>query len=336
LGEKNRDLWNQKNVLVTGGFGFVGSHVVEALLGAGAQVTSTTSPRKNDTIWVDPNKPTRRAKVVKVDLTRLEDCKQACTDQDIVIGAAHLDGSAAFKQAHPASIFHQNMLMTLNLLEAARFTDVERLLILSSAEVYPPDARVPTKESESLANIPGQQNDGYAWSKRMSEFSAQSYAREYGLKIAIARPNNVYGPRDHFDQTRGRIIPVLISKAIESSESLPIWGNGKQVRSFLYVNDLAKGLLQLVEKLPESDPVNFAGNEEITIRQLAELILQIMGKTAKINLQTGKPSGPQRRVLDISKAKEELGWVPTTTLQRGLQATIEFYQESCKPNLIIE
>jgi nucleoside-diphosphate-sugar epimerase len=227
------------------------------------------------------------------------------------------------------------MIMTLNMLEAARIADVKRLLILSSAEVYPPDAKVPTKESESLANFPGPQSDGYAWSKRMSEFAAQLYAREYGLKVAIARPSNVYGPNDHFDQAKGRIIPVLIMKAIESSESIPIWGSGEQVRSFLYVKDLAKGLVELIDRFPEPEPVNFAGNEEITIRQLAELILQLMGKTAKISLETGKPTGPQRRVLDISKAKEELGWTPTTTLKKGLQATIEFYQEFYKPNVII-
>jgi len=285
---------------------------------------------------MEPNRTIGQEKVVKVDLTRLEDCKQACKNQEIVICAAHVDGSAAFKQAHPASIFQQNMLMTLNMLEAVRLTDVKRMLILSSAEVYPPDVKSPIKESESLAPIPGQQNDGYALSKRMSEFSAQSYAREYGLKVAIARPNNIYGPRDHFDQKRGRIIPVLIRKAIESRESLPIWGNGEQVRSFLYVEDLAKGLLDLVDRFPEPEPVNFGGNEEITIKQLAELILKLMGKTAKIDLEPGKPSGPQRRVLDISKARERLGWLPTTALKRGLQATIQFYQESFEPNLIFE
>jgi GDP-L-fucose synthase len=170
----------------------------------------------------------------------------------------------------------------------------------------------------------------------MSEFSAQSYAREYGLKIAIARPSNVYGPRDRFDQTRSRIIPALIMKAIENSKTLPIWGSGEQIRSFLYVKDLSKGLVRLIDKLPEPDPVNFAGNEEITIRQLAELILRLMGKTAKITLDAEKPSGPQRRLLDISKAKEALGWVPTTTLKEGLQATIDFYQEYYKPNLIFQ
>jgi nucleoside-diphosphate-sugar epimerase len=336
LNEEIGNFWNQTNVLVTGGSGFIGSHVVETLLDAGANVSLTTSTRKIDPIRADPVNYDGRARVVRVDLTRVEDCKQVCRDQEIIISAAHVDGSAAYKQAHPASIFHENMLMTLNLLEAARFADVKRLLILSSAEVYPPDAKVPTEESESLAGITGLQSDGYAWSKRMSEFSAQSYAREYGLKIAIARPNNVYGPRDHFDQTRIRIIPAMIMKAIESNESLPIWGNGEQVRSFLYVKDLAKGLVHLIDKLPEPDAVNFAGDEEITIRQLAELILQLMGKTAKITLDAGKPSGPQRRVLDISRAKEELGWVPTTTLRSGLQSTIEFYREFYKPNLMVE
>jgi len=334
LSEENGSFWNQKNVLVTGGSGFIGSHVVETLLAAGANVALTTSARI-DPIRVDRVNHDGRARVVKVDLTRVEDCKQACRDQEVVISAAHLVGSEAYKQANSAFIFRQNMLTTLNLLEAARVADVKRLLILSSAEVYPPDAKVPTKESESLAGLPGPQNDGYSWSKRMSEFAAQSYAREYGLKIAIARPNNVYGPGDHFNQTKSRIIPVLIVKAIEGTESLTIWGNGEQVRSFLYVKDLARGLVDLVDRLPELGPVNFAGDEEITMRQLAELILQLMGKTAKITLDAGKPSGPQRRVLDISKAKEELGWVPTTTLKKGLQSTIEFYQEFYKPNLTV-
>jgi GDP-L-fucose synthase len=335
LNEQDGNFWNQTNVLVTGGSGFIGSHVVETLLDEGAHVSLTTSARENDAIRANPVNPTRAAKVVKVDLTRVEDCKQACRDQEVVISAAHVDGSAAYKQAHPAYIFQQNMLMTLNMLEAMRFADVKRSLILSSAEVYPPDAKVPTRESESLASIPGQQSDGYAWSKRMSEFSAQSYAREYGLKVAIARPSNVYGPRDRFEQTRSRIIPALIMKAIENRETFPIWGNGEQIRSFLYVKDLSKGLVHMIDKLPEPDPVNFAGSEEITIRKLAELILRLMGKTAKITLDAEKPSGPQRRVLDISKAKEELGWVPTTTLKDGLQATINFYQEFYKPNLIL-
>ena len=335
MNDEDSNFWTQTNVMVTGGSGFIGSHIVETLLDAGANVSLTTSARKIDPIRADQVNHDRRTRVVKVDLTRVEDCKQACSDQEIVISAAHLVGSEAYKQAYPSSIFRQNMLMTLNMLEAARLADVKRMLILSSSEVYPPDANVPTKESESLAGTPGPQIDGYSWSKRMSEFAAQSYAREYGLKIAIARPNNVYGPRDHLS-TRSRIIPVLIMKAIEGSESLTIWGNGQQVRNFLYVKDLAKGLVHLIDRLPETGPVNFAGNEEITMRQLAELILQLMGKTAKITLDPGKPSGPKRRVLDISKAKAELDWIPTTTLKKGLQSTIEFYQEFYKPNLTVQ
>src|SRR5207245_9894357 len=136
--------------------------------------------------------------------------------------------------------------------------------------------------------------------------AAQLYGSEYSLNVAIARPNNVYGPNDHFDSKRGRIIPILIKRAVEANEPITIWGSGSQVRSFLYVKDLVQGLLLLLEKFPITDPINFSGSQKITIRQLAELIVRLVGTDVRIVTEPSKPAGPQSRILSIEKSREVL------------------------------
>jgi GDP-L-fucose synthase len=319
--------WQGKRVLVTGGSGFIGSHVVEMLVEEGAQVTTTAWAGQNPSNLVNLQRVADHITTFAVDLTRLEDCMEACENQEVIFNVAHLDGSVAFKRAHPASIFRQNMLITLNMLEAACKNQVDRFLVMSSAEIYPPEAPVPTSETEGLRGLPDRLTDGYAWSKRMSESAAQFFAREHGLKVAIARPSNVYGPRDYLDPKRGRVIPMFIKRIFEGEGPLVIWGTGEQVRTFLYVEDLARGLLGLVEKYPQCDPVNLGGDEEITVKELAELVVRLSGKEAKIVCDPEKPSGPLRRVCDISKARHVLGFVPTVPLETGLERTVNFFRE---------
>ncbi len=321
------NFWPRTKVLVAGGSGFIGSHLVESLLAAGAQVAATFHARREVSTPVNLEGVRSRIRLVESDLTRIEDCVDVCTGQEVVINAAHADGSVAFKRAHPAFIFRENLLISLNILEAIRLTDVERALVFSSAEVYSPEAQVPTPESDGFIGLPDRQTEGYAWSKRMTELAAQSFAREYGLKVAIARPNNVYGPRDHFDEEKGRIIPTLIRKASAHDQSLTVWGSGNQVRSFLHVRDLTRALLHLVERFPEPDPINLAGDEEITIMHLAELIVQLLGKTVRVTTEPDQPSGPSKRVLDITRAKRLLAWTPAVPLITGLRETIAFYKE---------
>jgi GDP-L-fucose synthase len=321
------NFWQGRNVLVTGASGFIGSHITELLVQKGANVTATACLSENGAYPMNLQSVRERITLIKVDLTRLEDCLSACANQEVVVNAAHVDGSVAFKQAKPAAIFRENMLITLQMLEAARRSGVNRFLVMSSAEVYPPDAHVPLAESDGFMGLPDPLTDGYAWSKRMSEFAAQVFARQYGLQVAIARPSNVYGPRDSFDSHKGRVIPTFIKKVFEGDGVITIWGTGEQVRTFLYVEDLARGLLDLIEKYPKCDPVNFGGEEEITIKDLAQLIVALSGRRVEVVCDPTKPSGPLKRTADTRKAKRLLGFVASIPLHVGLRYTIEAYRK---------
>ena len=321
------NFWGGRNVLVTGAAGFIGSHVAEALVRQGARVTAAVSPTYKHARASNLQHIRADIDIVPADLTALEDCVRVCRNQDVVVNAAHVDGSAAFKRAHPALIFRQNMLMSLNMLEAACQGDADRFLVMSSTEVYSPETTVPMMEADGFVGLPAQTTDGYAWSKRMSEFAAEVCAREHGLKVAIARPSNVYGPGDHFDAGKGRVIPMFIQKVFHDDGPIVIWGNGEQVRTFLYVGDLAQGLLALIEKHPTSEPINFGGSQEITIKALADLIVNLSGRPVRIMCDLDKPSGAPNRTPDTTKARQLLHFTCDTPLEIGLQRTIDLYRD---------
>jgi nucleoside-diphosphate-sugar epimerase len=318
--------WPGRRVLVTGAGGFIGAHVAALLAARGARVTAATSPRPL---------PERLAllarhgceRTLPVDLTAPEECAAACSGQDVVLSLAHADGSVAFKRSRPAGIFRQNTLITLNLLEAAQAAGVERALVMSSSEVYPADAEAPLSEAAG-ASLADRTEDGYAWSKRVSELAARLYAREHGLKVAVARPNNVYGPGDHFTGERCRVVPSLIRDTFAAADRLSVWGSGEQVRTFLYVEDLAQGLLDLTERHAVGDPVNLGGEEEVTIRQLAETIVRLCGRPLDVVCDARKPAGPLRRTVDLTKARDLLGFRAATPLERGLRLTIASYESA--------
>lgn len=313
--------WRGRAVAVTGGSGFIGSHVVELLLAYGARVTVAAS-RKERRDGYDALAGVRdRIECLYADLADFDDCRAVCAGQEVVINAAHLDGSIAFKRSRPATIFRQNMLISLNLLEAARQCDVERVLLTSSTEVYAPDTKSPTVEHDGFLGLPLKDTDGYAWSKRMTEFAAEVYAREHNVKVALARPAAVYGPRDHLDPEKGRVIPMFLRKVF-SGEPIVIWGDGSQERTFLYVEDLAHGLLALVERHACCEPVNFSGEESLSIKALAELIVSLSGRDVPIICDTSKPAGAANRTFDSSRARQLLGFQPRVLLAQGLRQTI--------------
>jgi GDP-L-fucose synthase len=318
------DHWRSKKVLVTGGSGFIGSHVADRLVSLGAQVTATVFQDPVGLANLDHVRD--RIRVREADLTRLDDCLDACYGQEVVFNVAHADGSVAFKKNRTAYILRQNMLITLNMLEAASRSRVERFLVTSSAEVYPLDAPVPTLEGEAFTKS-DRLADGYTWSKRMSELAARIWTHEHSLQIAIARPNNIYGPRDYFDEGKGRVIPMFIKHAVDEDKPIVLWGDGNAIRSFLYVEDLARGFVDLVEKYPECDAVNFGGDEEISLRELAELVLRISGSKVKVICDTTKPAGSPKRTTDISKARQILDFRPSISLETGLSRTIEAYKK---------
>jgi GDP-L-fucose synthase len=319
--------WLGRRVLVTGAGGFIGAHVAALLAARGARITATTATR------VSPERLATLCglgceRIGPIDLTAPEACAAACRGQEIVLNLAHADGSVAFKRSRPAWIFRRNTLITLNMLEAAVAAGVERTLIVSSSEVYPAEATAPMTESAAVATVADRADDGYAWSKRLSELAASLYAQERSMKVAVARPNNIYGPGDHFDLERCRVIPSLIRDVFGSSERLLVWGSGEQVRTFLYVEDFARGVLDLTERYALCDPVNFGGEEEVTIRQLAELIVRLSGRRLAVVCDPRKPAGPPRRTVDTTKARQALGYRPSVPLETGLRLTIASYESS--------
>ena len=317
------NFWENKKVLVTGGTGFVGSHVVELLAEKGAR-TVVIDNLENGTL---ENLTHVRDEVeyIKGDLHNCDVCKNASRGMDVVLNVAAKVGGIDFNQKHPGTMFRDNVLINTNMLEAARLNDVERFLVVSSACVYPQYCKIPTPETEGFEGLPEPTNDGYGWSKRMAEFQAGAYAREFGMKIAIARPYNTYGPRDHYEPEKSHVIPALIKRIFDGEDPLTVWGDGEQSRAFLYVTDFARGLLEITEKYAEADPLNLGTDEEIKIKDLVSLIINLSGINIEVNFDSAKPSGQPRRNCDNTKAMAKTGFRAKVKLEEGLKKTIEWY-----------
>lgn len=317
--------WKNKRVLVTGGAGFIGSHLVEALLARGAQ---PRVPVREGTRLDFLDACRGSVEFVQADLQRPEDCQSALRQQAIVM---HLAGNVAgleYNIQHPGSIYRDNMIPFLNVIEAARKEGVERFLVTSSACVYPRFCSIPTPEREGFRDRPEPTNEGYGWAKRMQEFVGQAYSREYGMTVAIARPYNAYGPRDNFDPGSSHVIPALLHRILTEDGPLRVWGAGDHSRSFLYVSDFVEGLLAVTEHYAVADPVNLGAEEEVSIRELVFLLLELAGKKEKkVMFDTSQPTGQPRRKCDSTKAQETIHFRARVGLREGLQKTIAWYQE---------
>lgn len=318
--------WDRKKVLVTGGGGFIGSHVVERLLSFGRGVNITVADRPSPAkrrnlaaVWKD-------LRFVSADLRDSAAARRVCRGQDVVLNLAACVGGVGYNSVHHGSLFRDNMTLGLNVLEAARRAEVGRFLVVSSACVYPRDCAIPTPEAEGFRDRPEQTNEGYGWAKRMTEYAGKAYAGEFGMSVAIARPYNAYGPRDHFDPERSHVIAALVKRVCDEEDPVKVWGDGRSTRSFLFVEDLARGILEVAEKYPRADPVNIGADDEISVRELAEMIIRLAGTRAKLSFDLLKPSGQPRRRCDVTKATAELGFTARVALPEGLAKTIEWYR----------
>lgn len=318
--------WDRKKVLVTGGGGFIGSHVVELLLKAGKGVKVTVADRPSPikrrnlkAVWKD-------VKFLKAEFADPASCLKACKGQDVVLNLAASVGGVGYNSVHPGSLFRDNIAIGTNVLEAARRAEVERFLVVSSACVYPRDCAIPTPEAEGVRGVPEKTNEGYGWAKRMAEYLGRAYAEEYGMQVAVARPYNAYGPRDHFDPARSHVIAALVKRVCDGESPLKVWGDGSATRSFLFVEDFARGLLEVVEKYPKADPLNIGADDEISVKDLAELILKLAGSRARLVFDVEKPSGQPRRRCDVTKAKKAIGFQARVSLPEGLAKTIAWYR----------
>lgn len=317
--------WTRKKVLVTGGGGFIGSHAVERLVAAGARVTvadhrGPVKKRNLAAVWKD-------IAFVHADVDDPKAALRFCKGQDVVINMAASVGGVGWNSTHPASLFRDNMRIGVSVLEAARVCGVSRYLVVSSACVYPRDCAIPTPETEGFRDAPEVTNAGYGWAKRMQEYLGQAYAEEYGMSVAIARPYNAYGPRDHFDPARSHVIAALVKRVCDGEDPVLVWGDGSTTRSFLYVDDFARGLLETAEKWPKADALNIGADDEISVKDLAATIVRLAGTGAELVFDPSKPAGQPRRRCSVEKAKKAIGFQARVSLEEGLAKTIAWYRE---------
>lgn len=321
--------WVRKNVLVTGGGGFIGSHVVERLVREHRGVRVTVAARMTAENKRHLASVVKDIRVMKADLRDPAACRRACRGQDVVLNLAGVVGGVGYNSRHHGSLFRDNMLLAVNMIEAARREEVSRYLVVSTACVYPRDCAIPTPETEGFRDEPEQTNRGYGWAKRMAEYLGRAYADEYGMKIAIVRPYNAYGPRDHFEPEKSHVIAALVRRVCRGENPLEVWGDGKSTRAFLYVDDFARGLLAAAEKYPTADPVNIGSSEEVSIEDLAKAVLRAAGvEQTKLVFDPSRPSGQPRRGCDTTKSKQVLGFAAAVSLDEGLRRTVAWYREN--------
>lgn len=320
----NKNFWNGKKVLITGGAGFIGSHLAEKLIKRDAKVTILDNLQSGTLKNLQGIK--KEVNLIVGDCSDVNVAFKACKGKDVVMNLAARVGGIDYNRTHQATMMHDNLQIATVLLEAARKADADRFLVVSSACVYPHDASIPTPESEGFLGEPEPTNGGYGWAKRMAERLGMYYASQYGMNIGIVRPYNCYGPRDHFDPQNSHVIAAIIKRLFDRDDPLIVWGTGRQTRAFLYVEDLAEGLILAIEKYPKADPINLGTNEEITIKSLVEKIVKIAGLTPKIKFDLSKPDGSPRRNSLNQKAEEKIGFFAKTSLDEGLQKTIEWYK----------
>ena len=297
-----------KRVLVTGGGGFLGSHLVERLERDGHDVV-----------------PARR---LDYDLTRGEDAERMFrdTDPELVFHLAAEVGGIGANRANPGRFWYANLQMGVNVLEQARLNETPKLVLLGTVCAYPKFTPVPFAEDDLWNGYPEETNAPYGVAKKSLLVGAQSYREQYGLRSIFLLPANLYGPRDNFHPTNAHVIADLIRKMLESPDEVVLWGDGSPTREFLYVEDCAEGLALAAERYDGPEPVNLGAGKEISIRELAELVAEIVGFEGRITWDTSMPNGQPRRSVDASRARELFGFEARTPLREGIERTVAWYR----------
>jgi GDP-L-fucose synthase len=302
-----------KRVIVTGGTGFLGSHLVERLTALGA--ASIESPRSRDCDLVDPLAVRRLYERVR---------------PDIVFHLAARVGGIGANQKNPGAYFHDNLMMGVNVLEQARHVGVEKVLMVGTICAYPKFAPVPFREADLWNGYPEETNAPYGVAKKALMVMADAYRRQYGLNAICLLPVNLYGPRDNFDLEMSHVIPAMIRKFLEaearSEREVVLWGDGSPTREFLYVDDCTDALILAAQHYDESAPVNVGAGFEIRIRDLADLIANMCGFTGSLRWDTSRPNGQPRRMLDTTLARERFGFAAKISFEEGLARTIAWYK----------
>lgn len=305
--------WKETSVTVTGGAGFLGRAVCEKLRQRGCR--SIDVPRS-----------------AEYDLTTEEGvaCMYDDFNPDVVIHLAAEVGGIGANRDHPGRFFYANMAMGMHLIEHARIRNLQKFVQAGTVCAYPKFTPVPFREEDLWNGYPEETNAPYGVAKKSLFVMLDAYQQEYGMQSAVLVPVNLYGPHDNFDLHTSHVIPALIRKCMAAVEAgdrkMTCWGTGSASREFLYVDDAAEAIVQGSEQVEDPSPINVGSGEEISIRNLIELIASLTGFTGEIEWDTSKPDGQPRRCLETSRAKEQFGWQATTSLEQGLRQTIDWYR----------
>ena len=304
-----------KRILVTGGAGFLGRQVIDQLCQAGAEGSKITVPRSRD-----------------LDLRVLENCQRAVDQQDIVIHLAAHVGGIGLNREKPAELFYDNLMMGTQLIHSAHQVGVEKFVCVGTICAYPKFTPVPFKEDDLWNGYPEETNAPYGVAKKALLVQLQAYRQQYGFNGIYLLPVNLYGPEDNFDTKSSHVIPALIRKVQEAQskgeKKLPVWGDGSPTREFLYSLDAARGIVMATQFYNDPEPVNLGTGYEISIRDLINLICELMEFKGEIVWETDKPNGQPRRCLDTERAIHAFGFTAQVDFKQGLKNTIEWWRQN--------
>ncbi len=308
------NFWRDRRVCVTGGAGFLGSFIIDKLNQRGVQEIFIPKIQDYDLVQHEAI------------LRLLEDARP-----DIIIHlAAHVGGIGANRE-HPAEFFYDNLMMGVQLMHEAWKQGVSKFVAIGTVCAYPKFTPVPFKEDDLWLGYPEETNAPYGLAKKMLLVQAQAYREQYGFNAIYLLPVNLYGPRDNFDPRSSHVIPALIRRVIEAQEAgvdeVVVWGDGSPTREFIYAEDAAEGILRATELYNGPDPVNIGSGNEISIKDLAELIGRLVGYQGRFVWDTSKPNGQPRRGLDTSRAEKYFGFRAQTNFEEGLRRTIDWYRQ---------
>ncbi|MFI7081495.1 NAD-dependent epimerase/dehydratase family protein [Micromonospora sp. NPDC049903] len=317
------DRWAGKTVLVTGGMGFIGSHFVEELLAREARVISVH--RREVPSGLDPRPRLRTLRLDLLDYAELRAaCRYVAPRLDAIVHCAALDGNTEFKLRHSAQILDANLRIGSNVLNCAREYDVPDVVLMGSAEVYAGTSETPRREDDDYRRDMRYTANGYLLSKTFLEILAELHREQFGMRIFVPRPTNVYGPRDWPVPGSGRVIPTMLRR-IRSGGPVEIWGDGSQSRTFVHVHDLVRATLRMVESRRHST-MNIGTDEPVSVLALAQLLFRLTGRPELIQRNPDKPTGAPNRVLDLSRMKETIGFSPRPLLL-GLRETVAWLDD---------
>lgn len=315
--------WNVKNpitfeslkgvkITLTGGAGFVGRQVLKELLLRGAQMENIYIPRSQE-----------------CDLRIPEHAARAVKGADLVIHLAAKVGGIGMNRKCPADLIYDNAMMGLNVVHESKNAGVKKLVVAGTVCAYPKFTPVPFKEEDLWAGYPEETNAPYGVAKKMVLVALEAYRAQFGLSGIFLLPTNLFGPFDNFDLESSHVIPALIRKFLEAKEqgreSVEIWGDGSPSREFLYVDDCAKGIVEATMKYDGPEPINLGTQQETNIKDLAEMIRELVDYKGEISWNTAQPNGQPRRKLETSRAKEAFGFIAQVDLYTGLRRTIDWY-----------